>query len=57
LNIFLGMFLIFDSTNKIFDRLIKAKNEEKSGDEVKHAGYFKRFKHMGSEVFRSLSKK
>jgi hypothetical protein len=51
------MFLIFDSTNKIFDRLMKAKNEQKSGDGAKHAGYFKRFKHMGSQALTSMFKK
>jgi hypothetical protein len=53
----LGIFVIFDSTNKIFDRLMKAKNEQKSGDGAKHAGYFKRFKHMSSQAFHSLFKK
>jgi hypothetical protein len=36
---------------------MKAKNEQKSGDGAKHAGYFKRFKHMSSQAFHSLFKK
>lgn len=52
----LGMFVVFDSTNQIFDRLMKAKNEQKSGDGSKHAGYFKRFKHMGSQALQKLVK-
>jgi len=52
-----GMFVIFDSTNKIFDRLMKAKAEQKAGDGAKNAGYFKRFKHMGSQAFNKLFKK
>jgi hypothetical protein len=51
------MFVIFDSTNQIFDRLMKAKEEQKSGDGAKHAGYFKRFKHMGSQALNNLFKK
>jgi hypothetical protein len=51
------MFVVFDSTNKIFDRLMKAKAEQKSGDGSKHAGYFKRLKHMGSQALQSLVKK
>jgi hypothetical protein len=51
------MFVIFDSTNQIFDRLMKAKDEQKSGDGAKHAGYFKRIKHMGSQAITSLFKK
>jgi len=51
-----GMFVVFDSTNQIFDRLMKAKAEQKSGDGAKHAGYFKRFKHMGSQALNSLLK-
>ncbi|UJR23881.1 hypothetical protein I4U23_026853 [Adineta vaga] len=51
-----GMFVIFDSTNKIFDKFMKAKEEQKSGDGAKHAGYFKRLKHMGSQAIQSLIK-
>jgi len=54
--IYLGMFVVFDSTNKIFDRFMKAKSEQKSGDGAKHAGYFKRLKHMGSQAINSLMK-
>ncbi len=53
----LGMFVIFDSTNQIFGRLMEAKAEQKSGDDAKHAGYFKRFKHMGRQALNSLRKK
>jgi len=52
-----GMFVLFDSTNQIFDRLMKAKSEQKSGDGAKHAGYFKRLKNMGSQAINSLLKK
>ncbi|CAF4804075.1 unnamed protein product [Rotaria sp. Silwood1] len=51
-----GMFIIFDSTNQIFDRLMKAKQEQKAGDGSQHAGYFKRFKHMGEQAIHSLFK-
>ena len=51
------MFVIFDSTNQLFDSFMKAKNEQKSGDGSKHAGYLKRLKHMGSQAFESLLKK
>ncbi|CAF4976474.1 unnamed protein product, partial [Rotaria sp. Silwood1] len=51
-----GMFVIFDSTNQIFDRLMKAKHEQKAGDGSQHAGYFKRFKHMGEQAIHSLFK-
>ncbi|CAF3822393.1 unnamed protein product [Rotaria sordida] len=51
-----GMFVIFDSTNQIFDRLMKAKEKQKAGDGSKHAGYFKRFKHMGQQAIHSLFK-
>src|ERR1700722_7078377 len=50
------MFVIFDSTNQIFDRLMKAKDEQKSGDDAKHAGYLKRFKHMSRQAIQSLFK-
>jgi len=50
------MFVIFDSTNQIFVRFMKAKDEQKSGDGSKHAGYFKRFKHMGSQAIHKLIK-
>ena len=33
------MFMIFDSTNQIFQQFMKAKDEQKSGDEAKYAGY------------------
>jgi len=51
------MFVIFDSTNQIFDRLMKAKNEQKSGDDAQHVGYYKRLKNMGSQALSSLIKK
>jgi hypothetical protein len=51
------MFVIFDSTNQIFDRFMKAKDEQKSGDGAKNAGYFKRFKHMGRQALNTLLKK
>ncbi|CAF4709028.1 unnamed protein product [Rotaria sp. Silwood1] len=56
-----GMFVIFDSTNQIFNQLMKAKSEQKSGDEAKYAGYFERLKHMGHQAidyfFKHLLKK
>lgn len=51
------MFLVFDSTNQIFDQLMKAKDGQKSGDGSKHAGYFKRLKHMGRQALSSLLKR
>lgn len=51
------MFVIFDSTNKVFGQFIKAKNEQKSGDGAKHAGYLKRLKHMGEQAFDGIFKK
>jgi hypothetical protein len=51
------MFVLFDSTNQIFDQLMKAKDQQKSGDGAKHVGYFKRFKHMSSQALNSLLKK
>ncbi|CAF3730169.1 unnamed protein product [Adineta steineri] len=51
-----GMFVIFDSTNKIFERFMKAKAEQKEGDGAQHAGYFKRLKHMGSQAIHALTK-
>jgi hypothetical protein len=36
---------------------MKAKDEQKSGDGAKHAGYLKRMKHMGSQAINSLFKK
>jgi hypothetical protein len=50
------MFVIFDSTNKIFEQLMKAKNEQKSGDEAKYSGYFNRFKHMSHQAIDQLLK-
>jgi hypothetical protein len=50
------MFVLFDSTNKIFGQIMKAKDEQKSGDEAKYAGYFKRLKHMGHEAIKELFK-
>jgi hypothetical protein len=55
--VFKGMFVIFDSTNQIFKGLMKAKSEQKSGDGAKHAGYFKRLKHMGRQALSGLFKK
>lgn len=51
------MFIIFDPSNAIFDRFMKAKDNQKSGDGSKHVGYLKRFKHMGSQAFNSLFKR
>ena len=50
------MFVIFDSTNQIFDRFMKAKDEQKSGDEAKYAGYVNRFKHMGDQAIQKMFK-
>ena len=50
------MFVIFDSTNQIFEQLMKAKNEQKSGDGAEYAGYFKRLKHMGHQAVHHLLK-
>jgi len=50
------MFVIFDSTNQIFEQLMKAKNEQKSGDESKHSGYLKRLKYMGHQAIEELLK-
>jgi hypothetical protein len=50
------MFVVFDSTNKLFDQFMKAKSEQKSGDGAKHAGYFTRLKHNGSQALQSLSR-
>ncbi len=52
----LGMFVLFDSTNRIFGQLMKAKNEQKSGDEAKYAGYFNRLKHMGHQAISDVLK-
>ncbi|CAF3156024.1 unnamed protein product [Rotaria socialis] len=52
-----GMFVIFDSTNQIFNRFMKSKSEQKSGDGSKHVGYFKRLKHMGAQALNGLFKK
>ncbi|UJR24925.1 hypothetical protein I4U23_006289 [Adineta vaga] len=49
-----GMFVIFDSTNQIFEQLMKAKDEQKSGDEAQHAGYFKRLKHMSHQALEKV---
>ena len=49
--------MIFDSNNQIFDQFMKAKDTQKSGDGSKHAGYFKRLKHMGQQALTSLFKK
>ena len=51
-----GMFVIFDSTNTIFEQLMKAKDEQKSGDDAKHSGYFKRLKYMGHQAIQDLLK-
>ncbi|CAF0958598.1 unnamed protein product [Adineta ricciae] len=51
-----GMFVVFDSTNKIFEKFMEAKAQQKSGDGAKHAGYLKRLKHMGSQAIHSLIK-
>ena|SRR5438128_1466617 len=48
------MFVIFDSTNQIFEQLMKAKNEQKSGDDAKYSGYLHRFKHMGNQAIHQL---
>ena len=48
------MFVVFDSTNQIFGQLMKAKDEQKSGDGAKHAGYFKRLKHMSAQAISKL---
>lgn len=50
------MFVIFDSSNQIFNQFMKAKNEQKSGDGSKHVGYFKRLKHMGQQALHALFK-
>jgi hypothetical protein len=51
------MFLLFDSTNQIFGQLMKAKNEQKSGDGAKYSGYFNRLKHMGQQAVSDVLKK
>lgn len=51
-----GMFLIFDPTDKLFDKFMKAKNEQKSGDGSQHVGYLKRMKHMGSQALSFFTK-
>lgn len=50
------MFLIFDSTDKLFEKFMKAKSEQKSGDGSQHAGYFKRLKHMGGQALHFFTK-
>jgi hypothetical protein len=50
------MFMIFDSTNEIFEQLMKAKNEQKSGDDAQYSGYLKRLKHMGHQAVHGLLK-
>ena len=50
----LGMFVIFDSSEQIFPRLMKAKNEQKSGDDSQYAGYLQRLKHMTVQGFSQL---
>ncbi len=51
-----GMFVIFDSTNTIFEQFMKAKDQQKSGDDAKHSGYFKRLKYMGHQAIEDLVK-
>ncbi len=51
------MFVLFDSTNQIFEQLMKAKNEQKSGDGTEYAGYINRFKHMGHQAISDVLKK
>jgi hypothetical protein len=51
-----GMFVLFDSTNRIFGQLMKAKNEQKSGDEAKYSGYFNRLKYMGHQAVSDVLK-
>lgn len=36
---------------------MKAKDEQKSGDEAKYSGYFNRLKHMGKQAFAALFEK
>jgi len=50
------MFVIFDSTNTIFEQFMKAKDQQKSGDDAKHSGYFKRLKYMGQQAIEDLVK-
>lgn len=50
------MFVIFDSTNQIFEQLMKAKDSQKSGDEAENAGYFNRFKHMSQQAIKKFLK-
>ncbi|CAF3772172.1 unnamed protein product [Adineta steineri] len=52
-----GMFVLSDSTNTIFEQLMKAKDEQKSGDDAKYAGYGKRIKHLGYKALQGLFKK
>ena len=49
--------MIFDSSNQIFEQLMKAKAEQKSGDDAQYSGYFQRLKHMGHQALDSLVKK
>lgn len=50
------MFVIFDDTNEIFNKFMKAKDEQKSGDGSEYSGYFKRLKHMTKQAFKMLMK-
>lgn len=52
-----GMFVLFDATNQIFNQFMRAKDEQKSGDEAKYSGYFNRLKHMGKQAISDLFKK
>lgn len=52
-----GMFVLFDSTNQIFNRFMQAKDQQKSGDGAKYSGYFNRLKNMGQQALADLFKK
>jgi hypothetical protein len=50
------MFVLYDSTNEFFTRLMMAKDAQVHGSEEDRSGYFKRLKHFAVNSLKSLFK-
>jgi hypothetical protein len=51
-----GMFVLYDSTQQFFTRLMMAKDVQVSGSEENRSGYFKRFKYFAINSLKSIFK-
>ena len=50
------MFVIYDSTNQFFTRLMQAKDAQIHGSEEDRSGYLKRLKHFAVKSLKSIFK-